>query len=76
MGVNVLALDGDPAKVDQMITKDPSWIHRPDASGYTALHYAARAGHLSICEMLLRRGAPVDAVTKAGNRFHLSLLFL
>lgn len=63
------ALDGDLAKVDQMTIKDPSWIHRPDASGYSALHYAARAGHLSVCELLLRRGAPVDAVTKAGKRF-------
>lgn len=38
-----------------------------DKSGYTALHYAARNGHLKVCETLLQHGAAVDAKTKAGG---------
>ncbi|XP_026466046.1 ankyrin repeat domain-containing protein 39-like [Ctenocephalides felis] len=38
-----------------------------DKSGYTALHYAARSGHLLVCQILLSNGADVDAKTKAGG---------
>jgi hypothetical protein len=61
-----LALEGDLRKVESMIVKDSGWVNRPDSAGYTALHYAARAGHLTICEKLLKSGAIVDATTKAG----------
>lgn len=38
-----------------------------DNYNYTALHYAARAGDLEICELLLIEGrAEVNAVTKGG----------
>lgn len=37
-----------------------------DRSGYTALHYAARNGHVEVCKLLLRNGADVNAVTKSG----------
>lgn len=38
-----------------------------DATGYTALHYASRSGHLIICEQLLRAGANVNASTRSGD---------
>lgn len=38
-----------------------------DNYDYTALHYAARAGDLEICKLLLDEGrAEVNAVTKGG----------
>lgn len=38
-----------------------------DKAGYCALHYAARAGHLDICNLLISAGAEVNVVTKAGG---------
>lgn len=38
-----------------------------DRAGYTALHYAARAGHHDVVQYLLEEGAPVDATTSSGN---------
>ena len=29
--------------------------------GMQALHYGAQCGHLDVCELLLKAGAPVDA---------------
>ncbi|KAJ8960744.1 hypothetical protein NQ318_020037 [Aromia moschata] len=43
-----------------------------DSAGYTALHYAARNGHLDTCRFLVDRGADVDAVTRAGKATALS----
>jgi ankyrin repeat protein len=37
-----------------------------DNSNYTALHYAARAGNLQACRILLANGADVNAQTKGG----------
>lgn len=36
-------------------------------SGYTALHYAARNGHLNVCRYLVEKGAHIDAATKSGQ---------
>ncbi|KAK0089781.1 hypothetical protein PV325_005407 [Microctonus aethiopoides] len=38
-----------------------------DLSGYTALHYAARAGHYDICKKLLDMGANPDVQTRCGK---------
>lgn len=37
-----------------------------DRLGWTALHYAANAGHTRCCDLLVNAGASVNAVTKAG----------
>jgi len=42
-------------------------VDQKDAAGYTALHYAARNGHLSLCRLLIDRGACIDAVTCQGQ---------
>lgn len=38
-----------------------------DKSGYTALHYASRNGHLDMCKLLVGKGANVNALTKLGK---------
>ncbi|CAH1955829.1 unnamed protein product [Acanthoscelides obtectus] len=35
-------------------------------TGYTALHYAARNGHLDVCKLLIDSGANINAVTNGG----------
>ncbi|XP_050086715.1 ankyrin repeat domain-containing protein 39 [Anopheles aquasalis] len=41
-------------------------LHDRDSCGYTALHYAARHGHLEVCRLLLTAGLGVDEVTNGG----------
>ncbi|XP_069476362.1 ankyrin repeat domain-containing protein 39 [Ambystoma mexicanum] len=64
-GIWSAAMDGDLGRVKKFIElgTDPSL---PDKSGYTALHYASRQGHLSICELLLTSGAHCNAQTHGG----------
>ena len=38
-----------------------------DGYGYTALHYASRAGHVDMCELLLREGASVNLQTNSSG---------
>ncbi|XP_057212118.1 ankyrin repeat domain-containing protein 39 [Triplophysa rosa] len=64
-GIWSAALDGDLEKVRSFLRKgiDPNLR---DQSHYTALHYAGRAGHLSVCMLLLDCGACVNAQTRGG----------
>jgi ankyrin repeat protein len=41
-------------------------VYTPCAKGFTALHYAAEAGHLDVVVVLLRAKASMTAVTKGG----------
>ena len=41
-----------------------SEVNETDPSGYTPLHYAARAGNVAIVSELLQAGALPDATTK------------
>jgi ankyrin repeat protein len=60
------ARDGDIVTLQKLLGRgrNPS---QKDASGYTPLHYAARAGHTNICKLLLEKGADVNAVTESGR---------
>ncbi|XP_069070499.1 ankyrin repeat domain-containing protein 39 isoform X2 [Pleurodeles waltl] len=64
-GIWSAAMDGDWRLVKKFIERgtDPSL---PDKSGYTALHYASRQGHHSVCELLLTCGAHCNAQTHGG----------
>ncbi|KAJ8891547.1 hypothetical protein PR048_004075 [Dryococelus australis] len=64
--MHVAAQNNDLERVDKLLRKGlcPDVV---DAAGYTALHYAARAGHVKVCTRLLNAGANVDAVTRAGH---------
>lgn len=63
-GIWTAAIDNDESKLRSLI--DRGQLHARDNSGYTALHYAARSGHLSICRILLDAGIGVDVQTHGG----------
>lgn len=42
-------------------------VNTVDNAGYSPLHYAARNGHVDICDMLLKNGAHIDAETRSGK---------
>lgn len=63
-GIWTAAIDNEEHKLRSLIAK--GHLHDKDNSGYTALHYAARSGHLSICRILLDAGIGVDERTHGG----------
>lgn len=63
-GIWTAAIDNDEHKLRSLIAK--GHLHDRDNSGYTALHYAARNGHLSICRALLDAGIGIDERTHGG----------
>ena len=53
------AQSGDLARLDRLITAHPDALHTDGVggtSGYTPLHYAARAGQVEALRLLLQRG--------------------
>ncbi|GAB0092665.1 ankyrin repeat domain-containing protein 39 [Sergentomyia squamirostris] len=63
-GIWTAALYGDMERLEIAIGRGAT--NDRDNSGYTALHYAARAGHLAICKRLMAAGANVNSVTNGG----------
>lgn len=56
---------GDLERVRKLI--NDSWdADTRDSAGYTALHYAARNGHMDVCKFLIDQGADINAVTRGG----------
>jgi ankyrin repeat protein/L-ascorbate metabolism protein UlaG (beta-lactamase superfamily) len=55
------AKEGDLAKVQEMVGKNPELVKAKDEEGETPLHEAAAAGHIAIVEYLLTKGADIDA---------------
>ncbi|XP_004072588.1 ankyrin repeat domain-containing protein 39 [Oryzias latipes] len=64
-GIWSAAVDGDLDRVKSFIDKgtDPNLR---DSSGYTALHYSSRNGHLAVCKILLENGACASPQTRGG----------
>jgi ankyrin repeat protein len=54
---------GDVARVQELITADPTCVHANDTSGRTPLHVAAAGGHAEIVTTLLQQHANEDART-------------
>lgn len=65
------AADGRADSVSQAIDEDPQLIRKTDASGYTALHHAAVGGHPDVIQVLIDKGAKLDA---RGSRGETALL--
>ncbi|KIZ01268.1 hypothetical protein MNEG_6694 [Monoraphidium neglectum] len=64
------AAAGRADKLAGILQRAPDAVHSDGGkgtSGYTPLHYAARAGHLECAALLLRAGACVDARTVQGR---------
>ncbi|KAL4708155.1 hypothetical protein ACJJTC_009934 [Scirpophaga incertulas] len=69
-GIWCAAFNGDKDKIQYLLQKSmivSNTVNAPDNSGYTALHYAARNGHLDICKMLIQNGANINAATRSGK---------
>lgn len=64
-GIWSAALENDVGRLRKLLSSTSP--DATDTAGYTALHYAARAGHLEICRLLLSHGASVDCRTRAGQ---------
>ncbi|XP_059616523.1 ankyrin repeat domain-containing protein 39 [Phlebotomus argentipes] len=63
-GIWTAALYDDLDRLDVAIKRGAT--NDRDNSGYTALHYAARAGHLEACRRLLSAGADANCTTNGG----------
>ncbi|KAJ0181840.1 hypothetical protein K1T71_002562 [Dendrolimus kikuchii] len=69
-GIWNAAFNGDKHKVQSLIDKaknSKELVNALDNSGYTALHYAARNGHVEVCKVLLNYGGDIDAQTRSGK---------
>ncbi|XP_043276434.1 ankyrin repeat domain-containing protein 39-like isoform X2 [Venturia canescens] len=64
-GIWYAAQNNDCERVEKLLAKGIS-ANAQDGAGYTALHYASRAGNLEICKKLVQYGADVNAATRSG----------
>ncbi|NXO04563.1 ANR39 protein, partial [Rhinopomastus cyanomelas] len=64
-GIWAAARDGDERRVRELLERRGR-PGQPDQAGFTALHYASRNGHLGVCQLLLRWGAPCNPRTPGG----------
>jgi ankyrin repeat protein len=53
---------GDLAKIEALLTGDPSLVNSLDENQKTPLHLAIEGNHLEVAEFLIRNGADVNAV--------------
>lgn len=67
-GIWGAAYEGDDSRVYSLLKGfNFDRVDKVDAAGYTALHYAARNGHLDVCKRLLNHGANINAITRSGK---------
>lgn len=67
--------EGDLAKVEAELARGPGLASTGNETGDTALHHAAKGGHLPVVQALIDAGANVDAVRGDGYRpIHCALM--
>jgi len=64
--VFIAAAEGNLTKLRVMLDADPSLVNLTDVDGNTLLHAAAGEGRAKAAELLINRGASVNAKTKRG----------
>lgn len=63
----MLIRSGDVVSVERIVQENPELLNRPDENGFTPLILATYFGHQKIAEVLLKRGADIDARDTSGN---------
>ncbi|KAG8232647.1 hypothetical protein J437_LFUL012607 [Ladona fulva] len=66
-GIWFAAQNGDLNRVKYLLEKKGVSPNVKDMSGYVALHYASRNGHVDVCKCLIKAGADVNLRTRAGK---------
>lgn len=66
-GIWYAAQNGDLARVEYLLGVKGISPNARDLSGYVALHYSARGGHIDVCKLLIKCGADVNLTTRAGK---------
>ncbi|GFO48838.1 ankyrin repeat domain-containing protein 39-like [Plakobranchus ocellatus] len=66
-GIWSSALAGDLDDVARKLNSRDCIVNKTDKSGYTALHYASRSGHLDVCKLLISHGADVNCQTQSSK---------
>lgn len=61
------ALEGDLSRLRHLLSRPYYSVDKLDSSGFTPLHYAARAGHLDIVRFLHSNGCNVNLATRSGH---------
>ena len=64
--IHKAAMEGDLAKVQELIAKNPDLTDAKDEMGLTPLIYAVSRGHRKVVELLLENGADVNIQDNAG----------
>ncbi len=54
------AVEGDAARVKELLKEDPDLAVEKDVRNETPLHVAAREGHLEVIKVVLKAGVPID----------------
>jgi ankyrin repeat protein len=63
---HILAGAGLMEELIELLDKEPHWLLARDAKGWTPLHEAARGAHFAVVDLLLSRGADLNALTFHG----------
>ena len=61
---------GDKAKLEKLLSENPSLINSRDKYKMTPLHWSAWKGHTQIVEFLLNKGADLAARTRGQAPLH------
>ncbi|MCY3859513.1 MAG: ankyrin repeat domain-containing protein [Gammaproteobacteria bacterium] len=67
VGIVELSAIGDLKRVTSVLESDPTCMNQRDRRGLTALHHAARCGHIELIKALIVRGADIHATNRHGH---------